>query len=206
MQVIRKYFKNLSTDQDRQFSQLMPLYQFWNQHINLVSRNDIENLYERHVLHSLSIARVCAFANGSEILDLGTGGGFPGIPLAILFPNVRFHLVDSIGKKINVVGKIVKDLGLQNVTYEKARAESLAGAYDFVLARAVSNINTLLNWTQYLISERSVNDLPNGLLLLKGGDLNKELKEMDANHYLFPIRDFFNELFFDSKYVVYVYN
>jgi 16S rRNA (guanine527-N7)-methyltransferase len=205
MQVIRKYFPNLSAEQDRQFNQLMPLFRYWNQHINLISRNDIENLYERHVLHSLSIARVCSFAEGSEILDLGTGGGFPGIPLAIMFPNVQFHLVDSIGKKINVVGKIVKDLGLQNVTFEQARAESLVGAYDFVLARAVSNVNNLLDWTQYLISDRTANDLPNGLLLLKGGDLTKELNEMDANHYLFPIRDFFDELYFDAKYVVYVF-
>jgi 16S rRNA (guanine527-N7)-methyltransferase len=205
MQVIRKYFPNLSAEQDRQFNQLMPLFRYWNQHINLISRNDIENLYERHVLHSLSIARVCSFAEGSEILDLGTGGGFPGIPLAIMFPNVQFHLVDSIGKKINVVGKIVKDLGLQNVTFEQARAESLVGAYDFVLARAVSNVNNLLDWTQYLISDRTASDLPNGLLLLKGGDLTKELNEMDANHYLFPIRDFFDELYFDAKYVVYVF-
>lgn len=204
MELLRKYFPHLETRQIAQFNQFNYLFKFWNDKVNLVSRLDVENLEERHFLHSLAIARVCEFAPGTEVVDIGTGGGFPGIPLAILFPEVKFNLVDSIGKKVKLVESMATDLGLDNVAVEQARAEELTGPYDFMVARAVTNTSQLLKWCAPLIQERSINDLPNGLLLLKGGDLTKELRSVNNIHYTFPIEDYFSEPFFVYKSVVYV--
>lgn len=204
MELIRKYFPDLSPEQEAQFIQLEHLYRYWNQHVNLISRTDIDNLYERHLLHSLAIAKVCEFVPGTAIVDVGTGGGFPGIPLAVLFPEASFHLVDSIGKKVKVVETIKKDVGLTNVTAQQVRAEALLGQYDFLVSRAVTKAEVQVRWAQHLIKQESRNDLPNGLLLLKGGDLRQELRPIKRVSYTFPISDYFEEPFFDTKLVVYI--
>lgn len=204
MELVRKYFPDLSPEQDAQLTQLGPLYQYWNQHINVIARTDIDNLYERHVLHSLAIAKVCQFVPGTRIVDVGTGGGFPGIPLAILFPEVHFHLIDSIGKKIKVVDTIAKDVGLTNVKAEQMRAEALLGPYDFMVSRAVTKAEAQVRWARSIIAQESRNDLPNGLLLLKGGDVRQELRPVKRVSYTFPISDYFEEPFFDTKLVVYI--
>lgn len=204
MELIRKYFPELTPDQDAKLTQLGQLYQYWNQHINVIARTDMDNLYERHILHALAIARVCRFVPDTRVLDVGTGGGLPGIPLAILFPEVYFHLVDSIGKKIKVVATICKDIGLANVQAEQKRAESLVGQYDFMISRAVTKAEVQVRWARHLISQDSKNDLPNGLLLLKGGDLRQELRPVHRVSYTFPICDYFEEPFFETKSVVYI--
>ncbi len=204
MEQILHYFPDLTDKQKSQFAQLDPLYRYWNQLVNVISRTDIDNLYERHVLHSLAIARVTGFVAGTRIIDVGTGGGFPGIPLAILFPEVQFHLIDSIGKKIKVVEAITKDIGLQNVSARQQRAEEVTGRFDFMVSRAVTRTETLVRWAKGFISKSSGNDLPNGLLLLKGGNLTEELASVRGVCYTFPIADYFAEPFFDTKQVVYV--
>jgi len=202
--LILKYFPKLSDNQIKKFDQLYPLYVDWNAKINVVSRKDIDELYVRHVLHSLGIARVLSFKPNTEILDVGTGGGFPGIPLAIMFPNCKFHLVDSIGKKIKVVEAVAKELVLENVTVQQIRAEQLTDSYDFVVSRAVTRLKPFYQWVKNKIKDESFNDLPNGILYLKGGDLKEELKEAKKKYQLFDLKNEFEEDFFDTKRVVYV--
>ena len=203
MEIILKYFPNLSEIQKEQFSKLQGLYEQWNVHINLISRKDIENLYLKHVLHSLSIAKVIDFADGTKILDVGTGGGFPGIPLAIFFPNVEFLLVDSIGKKINVVKEIADKIGIKNLKAEHKRAEQVMGKFDFVVSRAVTKMKVFQQWVRKKISSKRKNILNNGILYLKGGDLSYELKGIkNANTY--DISKYFEEDFFETKKIVYI--
>lgn len=201
---VQKYFPGLTTRQVGQFNQFQHLFKFWNDQVNLVSRADINNLEVRHILHSLAIARVCQFAAGTQVVDIGTGGGFPGIPLAIVFPETNFHLIDSIGKKAKVVETMAKDLGLLNVTVDQQRAEELTGPYDFAVARAVTKTKRLVEWADPIIGQRSINDLPNGLLLLKGGDLQRELQQVEKIYYAFPVEEFFHEPFFAFKQVIYI--
>lgn len=202
--IILKYFPELSAVQKDKFNQLRPLYEIWNAQINVVSRKDIDFLYERHVLHSLGIAKVCSFVDDTEILDVGTGGGFPGIPLAIMFPNVSFHLVDAVGKKIKVVEEIARELGLDNVKAEHQRVEKLHSTYDFVVSRAVTRMEPFLGWVRNKISRNHYNTLDNGILYLKGGDLEEELAEAKKKYQLYSLSDFFEEEFFDTKKVVYI--
>lgn len=205
MDIISKYFPDLQPAQVDQISRLLPLYEVWNSRINVISRKDIDQLYERHVLHSLSIARVIQFSPGTRIVDIGTGGGFPGIPLAILFPEAEFHLVDSIGKKIKVVEEIVAALKLQNVSFEKNRAESLTEQYDFVVSRAVSPLPQFVSWTSKLILPNGNNKLENGILYLKGGDIKDELKRAYKKSRVWPISNFFTEPYFETKSVIHLY-
>jgi len=204
MEIILKYFPQLTQEQQEKFSALGPLYRYWNEKINLISRKDMDGLYEKHILHSLSIARIIRFAPGSRILDVGTGGGFPGIPLAIYFPETEFHLVDSIGKKIMVVQSIIKDLNLRNVTAEQARVEQMRTKYDFIVSRAVTQLTEFVKWTSRNVSLVQKNAMPNGILYLKGGDLDKELKPFKNRSYLFDLKDYFEEPWFESKKVVYI--
>ena len=204
MEIITKYFPHLSDLQIQQFQKLHPLYSEWNNKINVISRADIDNLYERHVLHSLSYAKIISFKDDTSLLDIGTGGGFPGIPLAILFPNCNFSLVDSTGKKLKVVDAVVNELELQNVTTQHIRAEELYGKFDFVLARAVKNVNILRSWTEHRINKKSRNELKNGWLLLKGGDLVEEFSSVKNKSTTFDISAFFDEDFFLAKKVVHI--
>lgn len=204
MEIIRKYFPDLTDLQLWQLSQLEPLYKEWNVKINVISRKDIDQLYERHVLHSLAIAKVIAFKAGTDILDVGTGGGFPGIPLAIMFPECRFHLIDSIGKKIKVVQEVVQAVGLTNVVAEQIRAEQLHATYDFVVSRAVTDLKEFHNWVRTKFNKPWQHDIRNGILYLKGGDLRSELQEAQVKHRLFSLSDYFEEPFFQTKYIVYV--
>ena len=195
MELILKYFPNLSESQIVQFKKLEDLYQDWNIKINVVSRKDIDELYLRHVLHSLGIAKVIHFKNGSKILDVGTGGGFPGIPLAILFPDCEFHLVDSIAKKIKVVNEVVKGLGLTNVKTFNNRVEEIDGIYDFIVSRAVAAMPTFVRWTRGKVAKNHKNELRNGILYLKGGDLKEELQNYKTAK-IFDLMDYFDEDFF----------
>ena len=198
-----KYFPQLSERQKEQYAALRHLYGYWNERINVISRKDIENLYLHHVLHSLGIAKVQPFKPECDILDIGTGGGFPGIPLAIMFPETHFHLVDSIGKKIKVVEAVAHELGLANVRAEQARAESIKGEYDFVVSRAVTDLPTFVKWVRGKISSSNYHELHNGILYLKGGDLSDELKPF-AKAQIFELSSFFDEDFFETKKVVYL--
>ena len=204
IEIIHKYFPDLTKIQVSQFEQLHALYQDWNAKINVVSRKDIDQLYERHVLHSLAIAQFTSFIPGSQILDVGTGGGFPGIPLAIMFPECQFHLVDSIGKKITVVKEVSKAIGLKNLTAEHQRMEKVQGKYDFVVSRAVAQTKQLFIWVHQKIRKEQRNDLDNGMILLKGGDLSKEMKEFGRRYMEKNLSDFFTEEFFETKKIVYV--
>ena len=203
MEIIQKYFTNLTETQLAQFSKLQELYQDWNLKINVVSRKDIDELYLRHVLHSLGIAKVMEFKPGANVMDVGTGGGFPGIPLAILFPETNFHLVDSIGKKIKVVIEVAEGLGLHNVRTTHGRVEEVKEQYDFIVSRAVAQMETFVRWNKGKISKKQQHDLKNGILYLKGGDLSEELaKYTSATIYDLP--DFFEEDFFETKKVVHL--
>ena len=207
MTEILKYFPNLTESQKQQFEQLMPLYTEWNEKINVISRKDMDNLYVHHVLHSLAIARVVAFKDGADILDLGTGGGFPGIPLAILYPSVNFVLVDGTAKKIRVVQEVSDALGLQNVTALAIRVEDLKDKkFDFVVTRAVTSLDQLMRWSQRLIKKNHIHALPNGILALKGGDMKAEIKAMGKGQYVevSPVSQYFKEEFYETKSVVYV--
>ena len=204
MDLILKYFPDLTEEQKRQFAALYDLYLDWNSKINVISRKDIENLYEHHVLHSLGIAKVIRFRPGTQIMDLGTGGGFPGIPLAILFPEVQFHLVDSIGKKVRVASEIANSIGLKNVTFRHARAEEEKGKFDFVVSRAVMPLTDLLKIIRKNISSKQQNALPNGLICLKGGELGNETMPVKNKTTLWDLKEFFEEESFETKKVVYV--
>ena len=203
MNIIEHYFPNLSDRKKKQFTQLESLYGEWNEKINVISRKDIAELYERHVLHSISIALLIEFAPGSQILDVGTGGGFPGIPLAILFPQVDFYLIDSIGKKIKVVQEITNALDLRNVEARHQRAQEFKRPVDFVVSRAVTKMDDFVPWVKKNIAKKSKHNLPNGILYLKGGDLNEELKSF-PKATVFPLSDFFEEPFFETKKIVHV--
>jgi 16S rRNA (guanine527-N7)-methyltransferase len=202
--IIFDHFPNLTELQKSQLEQLMPLYADWNAKINLISRKDIEALYERHVLHSLGIAKIIEFKPNTEILDVGTGGGFPGIPLAILFPESRFHLVDTIGKKIMVVKEVAQALDLKNVSASHIRAEQVSGQYDFVVSRAVARMKEFYGWIHQKFSPRNFNTLDNGILYLKGGDLTAEMKELPKKYAEYELSKFFTEEFFETKKVIYV--
>lgn len=206
MELILKYFPALTEEQKRQFAALYELYTDWNAKINVISRKDIENLYEHHVLHSLGIAKVINFKPGTKIMDLGTGGGFPGIPLAILFPEVRFHLVDSIGKKVRVATEVAGSIGLENVTFRHARAEEEKQTFDFVVSRAVMPLGDLMKIIRKNISSKQQNALPNGLICLKGGELEHEAMPFKNKTVLWDLKEFFKEEFFETKKVVYVSN
>ena len=202
--LILSYFLELTSKQIEQFSKLQELYVHWNEQINVISRKDTENFYERHVLHSLGIAKVIQFKKGTKIMDVGTGGGFPGIPLAILFPDCDFLLVDSIGKKIKVVNEVAHELGLKNVTGIHERAEKVAGSFDFVVSRAVTQMPEFITWVKNKVSKTSKNSLPNGILYLKGGDLSEEMKTVKQWSKEYKLKDFFEGEFFETKKVVYV--
>jgi 16S rRNA (guanine527-N7)-methyltransferase len=202
--IVKKYFPNLSEKQLEQFELLFPLYTEWNEKINVISRKDIDHLMLHHVLHSLAIAKIIDFRPGTEILDVGTGGGFPGIPLAILFPECQFLLVDSIGKKIKVVEEIAKALGLLNVQAKHARAEDIDQDFEFVVSRAVTRITPFYYWVRKKISPNHFHAMRNGILYLKGGDLTEELEEFGKKHKLFDISTYFEEDFFETKKVLYV--
>jgi len=197
---ILRYFDNLSAQQQRQFRQIGPIYESWNQKINLVSRRDINHIYLKHILHALSIAKVVSFMPGTQILDVGTGGGFPGIPLAIMFPQVRFHLIDSIGKKIRAVQHIAESLALHNVSTDQVRAEHIEGKYDFVLGRAVTNLHAFYNWVENNISGYNRHSISNGILYLQGpGSIT-----LPVQHTIYAIRDFFDDPFFETKRLVHL--
>jgi 16S rRNA (guanine527-N7)-methyltransferase len=202
--IIFNYFPDLTQTQQDQILQLGPLYEEWNSKINVVSRKDIDNLYINHILHSLAIAKVISFHADASVLDIGTGGGFPGIPLAILFPKTHFHLVDSIGKKIAVVKNVASRLGLTNVSAEQIRAEDLKTRYDFIVSRAVTRMKEFYGWTKNKVKADSTHDLDNGILYLKGGDLEEELNELQKPYALYDLADYFPEEFFQSKKLVFI--
>ncbi len=204
MDIILKYFPNLSEVQQQQFAALYDLYTDWNSKINVISRKDITNLYEHHVLHSLGIAKVMQFRPETAVMDLGTGGGFPGIPLAILFPETHFHLVDSIGKKVKVATEIANAIGLKNVTTRHCRAEEEKQLFDFVVSRAVMPLTDLLKIIRKNIKKEQHNVLPNGLICLKGGELEREVMPVKHQTLMYDLKDYFEEEFFETKKVVYV--
>lgn len=203
--IIYHYFPNLSDKQKHQFEMLGKLYPLWNSKINVISRKDIESLYLKHILHSLGIAKfITNFNPGTQILDVGTGGGFPGIPLAILYPHVQFHLVDSIGKKIKVVREIAEALELKNIKAEHIRAEQVDKSFDFIISRAVTRLADFTPWIKNKFNKKSNNKIPNGILYLKGGDLTEEIEESKLKAQLYPLSEYFSETFFETKYLVYV--
>ena len=202
---LKKYFPNLSQDQLEKFMSLVPIYKDWNSKVNLISRRDIENLFTNHILHSLSIVNIIKFESSTSVLDVGTGGGFPGIPLAKFFPNVKFTLLDSIGKKIKVVESVSKDLSLSNVTAINDRVENHFDKYDFILSRAVAKMDKFYSLVNKNFNSKSINEIPNGIISLKGGDLKDELKDFKEKK-IFDISEFFTDDFFKTKRVVYVPN
>jgi 16S rRNA (guanine527-N7)-methyltransferase len=203
MEAILKYFPNLTEVQKEQFQQLDSLYHDWNEKINVISRKDIDALYTKHVLHSLGIAKIQAFEPGTYVLDVGTGGGFPGIPLAILFPETRFYLIDVIAKKIKVVQAVAEALGLKNVKAEQIRAENVKGDFDFIVSRAVTNMPDFVSWVKTKIKKQHKHELKNGILYLKGGDLTEELKDF-PKATLYDLADIFEDEFFETKKVVHL--
>lgn len=204
MDLILRYFPDLSEKQKNQFQQLQFIYRYWNRHINVISRKDINELYNRHILHSLGIAKVVQFKPTTSIMDVGTGGGFPGIPLAILFPESNFYLIDTIGKKIKVVNAVVDYLKLENVEGVQKRAENVKFEFDFIVSRAVTYLPKFNEWIKGKFSNKSFNDLPNGLLYLKGGDLTEELAATGKPYKSFDLKKFFSDDFFKSKKVIYI--
>jgi 16S rRNA (guanine527-N7)-methyltransferase len=205
MEIITKYFTELTQEQTNRFIQLKPFYSDLNKKINVISRKDIENLYERHILHSLAIAKIVSFEKETTILDAGTGGGFPGIPLAIMFPHAHFHLIDSIGKKIKGVETVVSQLGLTNVTARQTRLEEIKEKYNFIVSRAVATIPQMLAWSKGLIKPGGTGSLPNGMLYLKGGDFSEELRLVRRNYVVHDLSNFFEEEFFQTKKLVHIW-
>ena len=201
--IISKYFEGLTAEQEHQFEALGALYDNWNAKINVISRKDIGNLYEHHVLHSLGIAKVISFKPGTKVMDLGSGGGFPGIPLAILFPEVKFHLIDSIGKKIRVATEISQSIGLKNVSFAHERVEEEKDKFDFVVSRAVMPLDDLVRLSKKNISKKQQNALPNGIICLKGGDLQQEITHLKDRSIFWNLSDFFDETYFETKKVVF---
>jgi 16S rRNA (guanine527-N7)-methyltransferase len=204
MNIITKYFPKLNIEQIALFQKLQPLYAEWNAQINVISRKDFPDFYEHHVLHSLSIAKLISFTPGTKILDVGTGGGFPGIPLAIYFPQTQFHMVDSIGKKIKVVNSVIESLGLQNATAQQIRAEELTEKYDFVISRAVTRLPEFVPWVRNNIAQKQINAMPNGIIYLKGGDITQEVKPFKNRVFVKNLSDWFDEEFFETKKVVHL--
>ncbi len=204
MNIITKYFPKLDELQIARFGKLEPLYAEWNAQINVISRKDFDGFYEHHVLHSLAIAKLISFTPGTKVLDVGTGGGFPGIPLAIMFPEAQFHLVDSIGKKIKVVNAVIEALELKNVTAQQIRAEELKDKYDFVVSRAVTRLPEFVPWVQKNIATKQINPMPNGILYLKGGEISAELKPYKRSVFVKDLSDYFEEEFFETKKVVHL--
>lgn len=204
--LVLKYFPDLSDEQKEQFERLEALYAEWNAQINVISRKDTDNFYERHVLHSLAIAKVMEFKDGTKILDVGTGGGFPGIPLAILFPKSNFLLVDSIGKKIKVVKEVTEALGLKNVSARHVRSEEIKDQFDFIVSRAVTAMPKFITWTKGQFLKKNNNTFKNGILYLKGGDLKEEMSTVKKAVQYFDLSEFYSEEFFETKKVVYVRN
>lgn len=198
------HFENLSTKQEEQLQQLLPLYTFWNAQINVVSRKDIDLLMERHVLHSLAIAKIVDFQKGTRIMDVGTGGGFPGIPLAILYPEVEFLLIDSIAKKIKVVNEVAQSIGLKNIKAVHGRAENVSQKFDFIISRAVTKMPAFIEWVKDKIDPICFNEFPNGILYLKGGDLTEEFSSVKQHYKEFEISEFYSDEFYETKKVVYV--
>ncbi len=206
MNLLLKYFPNLTETQLRQFEQLPDLYRAWNDKINVISRKDIDNIVERHILHALAIAKVVTFVPGAEILDLGTGGGFPGIPLAILFPKTRFTLIDGTGKKIKVVNEVIEAIGLENAKAKHSRSEEIKHHFDFVVCRAVASLDKLINWSFRLLKKKQSHAIPNGLITLKGGNIQSEIRALPRKEYIeiYPVSKYFEEEYFEEKCVVYV--
>lgn len=204
LKILEDQFPELTDLQKDRFAQYARLIAEWNEKINLISRSDIENLPKKHILHSLAIAKAMPFKDGTRVMDVGTGGGFPGIPLAILFPECGFHLVDSIGKKVKVVVDCVHQLGLDNVSAEQARVETVHNQYDFIVARAVTQLPKFMNWIRKRVKRTAFNELENGVFYLKGGDLREEFETIKESPTAYPIRDFFDYDEFDQKYVIHV--
>ncbi|MDC0584789.1 16S rRNA (guanine(527)-N(7))-methyltransferase RsmG [Bacteroidales bacterium] len=204
MDLIKQYFPSLSQNQNNQFDQLSEIYAYWNERINVISRKDVENIEINHVLHSLAIAKYVSFRDGAKILDVGTGGGFPGIPLAIMFPKVQFHMVDSIAKKIKVVNEVAQALGLTNVLAEQKRAEKIKNKYDFVVSRAVTQLPRFVSWIRNNVSEKQSHSVSNGILYLKGEGFEKELEDTRFNYSVSQLSEFFTEDFFETKLLVHL--
>ena len=204
MQIIEKYFPNMTVRQHDQFAALQELYNDWNAKINVISRKDIDNLYPHHVLHSLGIAKVIQFSPATTVLDVGTGGGFPGIPLAILFPECRFHLIDRIGKKVKVAQEVAQNIGLENVTFAHCSVEENKNRYDFIVSRAVMPLGDLLKLVRKNVSKQQHNAMPNGLICLKGGEMQGEIAPVRNTALIFDLKDYFEEEFFETKKAIYV--